>query len=452
MNQQIIWKQVNHPDILPGYLISPEGYIKAEGINDDDAIKEPSYRSTNGYDFMLLNNKDGKVQLFPIDDIIAMAYIPIPESLKDKSIKVSHINGDTRDVSLDNLQWVEDIEEWRLINDPDICQNMYEVSSWGRVRNIGDMRLIESSCKEYRIACLKSEIGKHIQRNINRLVATFFIPMNSPSRCIVNHIDGCKYNDYYKNLEWVTYSENSRHGYILGLSDKRRGSDSPSSKINENIAELIWLTLIDDPSMGDDKTNGSPLKVVEKLKQRYPYITKAIVGNIKKNRSWGNMHFDTDFSFGKYKLDPAIVERIWMLLIDDEFVLNGRPPSLGKPYVVYEYLLNDGIKVPIQKIYTIKNKAAWTEITSKLPQGNLKNNVKLINEIDAKKIWDMINDDPIVLNGRPKTEGRPSMIVKYLKDEIPNITSGIVYSIKTGRAWSHITGIKHDRHKHKRSE
>ena len=117
MNQQIIWEPVNHPDILQGYLVSPEGYIKASGMKDEDAITSPSYHSTNGYDFMLLNNKDGNLQLFPLDDIIAMAYIPIPESFKDKPIKVSHINGDTRDISLDNLQWVEDIEEWRVGQD-----------------------------------------------------------------------------------------------------------------------------------------------------------------------------------------------------------------------------------------------------------------------------------------------------------------------------------------------
>ena len=88
MNQQIIWKQVNHPDILQGYLVSPEGYIKALNMKDEDAITKPSYHSTNGYDFMLLNNKDGNLQLFPLDDIIALTYIPIPESFKDKPIKV----------------------------------------------------------------------------------------------------------------------------------------------------------------------------------------------------------------------------------------------------------------------------------------------------------------------------------------------------------------------------
>ena len=136
MNQQIIWEPVNHPDILQGYLVSPEGYIKASGMKDEDAITSPSYHSTNGYDFMLLNNKDGNLQLFPLDDIIALAYIPIPESFKDKPIKVLHINGDTRDISLDNLQWVEDIEEWKWVKWKNILSNRYEVSSFGRVRNI----------------------------------------------------------------------------------------------------------------------------------------------------------------------------------------------------------------------------------------------------------------------------------------------------------------------------
>ena len=111
MNQHLMWKPVNHPDILPGYLVSPEGYIKANGVKDEDVITSPSYQSTNGYDFMSLINKDGRVQLFPIDDIIAMAYIPIPISLKDKPLKILHINGNTRDISLNNLQWTEDIEE-----------------------------------------------------------------------------------------------------------------------------------------------------------------------------------------------------------------------------------------------------------------------------------------------------------------------------------------------------
>ena len=203
MNQQIIWKPVNHPDILQGYLVSPEGYIKASGVKDDDCIKEPSYHSTNGYDFMLLNNKDGNLQLFPLDDIIALAYIPIPESLKNKPIKVSHINGDTRDISLDNLQWVEDIEEWRVCTYPGVKPDMYEVSSWGRVRNMKTNYILNFAKNHgyYMFGIKINGKTKHI--SVHRVIAYEFLCYGE-NKCIVNHINGNKMNNYLKNLEWVT--------------------------------------------------------------------------------------------------------------------------------------------------------------------------------------------------------------------------------------------------------
>ena len=288
MNEQIIWKPVNHPDILPGYLVSPHGYIKAEGMKDKDAITSPSYRSTNGYDFMLLNNKDGKVQLFPIDDIIAMAYIPIPESLKDKPIKVSHINGDTRDISLDNLQWVEDIEEWRVCTYPGVKPDTYEVSSWGRVRNKKTKMIVNGHIgygrNKYIMMCLQqipiqkfNKIDRQHTFVKHRLIAWEFL-CHKNDITIVNHINGCKSHDMVKNLEWVTVSVNNSHAALTGLNKPLLG-ESGGSKISENVAKSICEKLV--------LYNGSIAKTLNDI--NLENVTYGIICGIKYGTCWAHI-------------------------------------------------------------------------------------------------------------------------------------------------------------------
>ena len=282
MDQQIIWKPVNHPDILPGYLVSPQGYIKAKDMKDEDAITKPSYHSTNGYDFMLLNNKDGNLQLFPIDDIIALAYIPIPESLKNKPIKVSHINGDTRDISLDNLQWVEDIEEWRVCTYPGVKPDMYEVSSWGRVRNMKTNYILNFAKNHgyYMFGIKINGKTKHI--SVHRVIAYEFLCYDE-NKCIVNHINGNKMNNYLKNLEWVTMRENIVHACYTRLLIPAKGEGSGRSKLTEtdvrHICELLvkfngYVGLVYDnlTTVERDKTSISNISSI-KLKKTWSLIS-----------------------------------------------------------------------------------------------------------------------------------------------------------------------------------
>lgn len=111
MNKTIYWEVLDFPNVLKGFLISPEGFVRFKD-SEDSSYLTADYHSTNGYDFILLMNQELKLQLFPIDALVASVYIPIPKELEYKNIIVNHKNGDTRDISLANLEWIEDIEIW----------------------------------------------------------------------------------------------------------------------------------------------------------------------------------------------------------------------------------------------------------------------------------------------------------------------------------------------------
>ena len=357
MNQQITWKPVNHPDILFGYLVSPEGYIKAEGIDDKDAITSPSYHSTNGYDFMLLNNKDGKVQLFPIDDIIAYAYIPIPSSLKGKKAKVSHINGDTRDISLDNLQWVEDIEEWRVCTYPGVKPNMYEVSSRGRVRNKKTGRPMSSTHHQgYIDTTVNTQSGwKSIRQH--RLVAWEFCNHDTDFMSKqVNHIDGIKTHNYPKNLEVVTVSENVKHAFDVGLAIGKCCENSPHTTLRNSDVEKICELLI--------KYDGDEKEVINILKGCGIDISESFIRHLKYKDCWtevSDRYFEST-RFRKRSYKKYITEKDVIVIIECLIKHRGEQ-KISK--VVYDELSNTIQALTKGMIEKIMYKYSWKAISDR---------------------------------------------------------------------------------------
>lgn len=118
-------------------------------------------------------------------------------------------------------------EEWRPVAGFD----GYEVSNLGRVRSLdrvvtrtdgsrqkfrGCIMCQTRTDKGYLNVSLRGAIkGRRVTVRVHRLVARAFLP-NPKGLPEVNHIDSNRANPRAENLEWVTRSENHRHGVQFG--------------------------------------------------------------------------------------------------------------------------------------------------------------------------------------------------------------------------------------------
>lgn len=65
--------------------------------------------------------------------------------------------------------------------------------------------------------------GKNVKVHI--LVAQTFLP-NPDNLPVVNHKKGNKHDNRASQLEWVSYSENVKHAWALGLRKKKKCTES----------------------------------------------------------------------------------------------------------------------------------------------------------------------------------------------------------------------------------
>lgn len=81
---------------------------------------------------------------------------------------------------------------------------------------------------------------KSFSQSVHRLVAKAFVnnPDNLPE---INHINGVKSCNWYKNLEWVTHSENIQHAFRTGLDEVLRGEDAGSTITTEQAHKICQL-------------------------------------------------------------------------------------------------------------------------------------------------------------------------------------------------------------------
>ena len=272
------------------YLISSKGDV----FDEDGHTIIGKYVSHNGFNYVPLLVDTKGIAMFNVDIIIGYTFLS--EERKKLGLcacDVIHKNGNTFDDSSNNIQWVVRTERWDVICDPDIVEDTYLISSFGRVKNVSTDKEVACFCsKGYKYVTLRNKNGSYSQRGVNRLVAASFVKGFSAWRSIVNHIDGNRGNNYWRNLEWCTFSENTKHAHLIQLINSPKGEAVHSHKINKTIAKTIWLLLIDDVDTlnGREPTHGSPKKVVEYLNEMGILNVNAhIVDTIKRKRAWAHV-------------------------------------------------------------------------------------------------------------------------------------------------------------------
>lgn len=131
---------------------------------------------------------------------------------------------------------VADEEEWLPLKGTD---GRYNISNYGQVMNnrtgliLKPQPFFGSGEHKYLGVGIYYNGVKRAHR-IHREVAKHFIsnPFSLPE---VNHKDGNKNNNHYKNLEWCTPSYNNKHAYAIGLKTPIRvnGANNGMAKLNE---------------------------------------------------------------------------------------------------------------------------------------------------------------------------------------------------------------------------
>lgn len=176
-----------------------------------------------------------------------------------------------RDIIHPNL-WINslmseyDEERWVPVN---LYEENYEVSSYGKIRNLKTGKILKptKSGNYYTVSLNGKTFTVHF------LIASHFCGKQEIGR-VVNHKDFDTSNNYYKNLEWITQTENIAHN--KKFLKHAHGERQADSKLTDDDVVLIKKLL----KLGEEKQ----YKIAELFE-----VSTTTISDIKLGKKWSHV-------------------------------------------------------------------------------------------------------------------------------------------------------------------
>lgn len=179
-------------------------------------------------------------------------------------------------------------EKWKNLQFFISIRPLYKISNYGTIVNNFTGKVLKCYIDKdgYTQISLPLETngnGKKMKRfAIHRLVAYNFVD-GFVKGLTVNHKDGVKSNNFYKNLEWVTRLDNLKHAIDNKLNrlsefNSKKGSASNTSKMSDELVSEICEAIV----------NGLSSREIHAIVcEKHPgLITQAAVKNIRRKARW----------------------------------------------------------------------------------------------------------------------------------------------------------------------
>lgn len=173
-------------------------------------------------------------------------------------------------------------EEWRSVDG--YFTGIYSVSNLGRIRRDKQCQgtqtgfmpklFIGTDGYLYVVLSLSSQQRRY---SVQSLVIRAFIGP-PPTGHNINHVDGVKTNNRLSNLEYVTFSRNSKHAFEIGLSPQG-GNHGISKLTNQQVKEIKQA--LSTAKHGDQA----------KLARQYK-VNDTVISKIKRGEIWRHINLD----------------------------------------------------------------------------------------------------------------------------------------------------------------